>query len=126
MAPVRKNLKSVWMTWALLWVAFNALLLVEGTSALSFLRGMGEQGGHRCLSLYGAKLRLYVYIFAVCANGSFGFGPLLDMYVYIFTGRRPGKWRYALPGALLLFWSFWIAFYMRMGHTHLLGFLKSG
>jgi len=125
MDPGRRHLKKSWLVWALVWVAFNWLLLVEGTTALWFLRHLAEQANHRCLSLYGARLRLYVCFFAVCANGSFGFAPLVDMYIHVFTGKRLGKWRFALPAALLMFWSFWVVFYLRMGHAHLLCFPAS-
>ena len=126
MDDTRRYLKKAFIEWLALWVAFNLFLLVEGLTALSFLRDMAEEGNHRCLSLYGPKIHFFIRVFGVVANASFGFAPLVEMYLRIFLGKRLERWRYALLLALLIFWSCWILFYFNMGQDHLRHFLPQG
>ncbi len=113
------HLKETYRVWGLLWVAYNAILLVYGLIMLGSLRALAGSVDHLyCRSLFGDKLWFGVTFFGVVANVFFCPGPLADTYVCIFLTPRLGRWRYALFAAGLLFWMHLIFWAGRIGWTH--------
>jgi hypothetical protein len=112
-------LKETCIAWELLWLLFNAILLVEGLVFLKILRTVAIAADHGyCRSLFGYKFPFAIAAVAIPPNVVYVFGPLIDAYIFIFLGKRMGRWRYAFFTAGLFFWMAVLLRYAEWGRSH--------
>ncbi len=97
-------LRKVCLSWELLRIVYNLVMLGAGLSALWFLRNMsgdyiefGRDAVNNPVVAVG-----YALIFGVAANILYCFGPLAEWYLYLLRGRPLGRGRYLLFAVGLL------------------------
>ncbi len=99
MDETARYLKRASLTWEMLRVVYNLVLLAEGLWILRkvlapvFLDGPG----------------VLILLFGVVANAFYCLGPLLETYAYVGFAERIGRARYVLFATGLLF-SMWFVF----------------
>lgn len=81
-------------SWRRLWIAYNAILLAEGTICLVFLGILIGQGGvlrNPAVVMFAAP-----FFFGIAANMAFILGPAMDLCAYVDLRIRMGRGRYIL------------------------------
>ena len=123
--PAVVYLRKLCLAWGTLWIGYNVILLVEGLVWFWLLRDLAVFADHLyCRTLFGDKLWSNIYYLGVLTNVLFCPGPVAEAYIYIFRGRRIGRWRYFLFAAPLMFCVYIVFGYGMRGWMHVSGYLR--